>query len=98
MSVLSLMFSEAFDIAVRDLAAAERHGWAVAGPEAYPLVLRINPGMAVRPPLAWELKLLEGCLRAIPEFLAEKTAAAAKTVVAAASGELTVRLSWVRRR
>jgi tetratricopeptide (TPR) repeat protein len=97
MSVLSMMFSEAFEISVRDLAAAERHGWTVAGPEAYPMVLRINPGMAIRPPLVWELELLEGCLRAIPEFLAEKTAASAKTV-AVASGELTVRLSSVQQR
>ena len=44
----------------------------MAGPEAYPLVLRINPGMAVRPPLAWELELLEACLRAIPKFLARQ--------------------------
>jgi hypothetical protein len=30
----------------------------VAGPEAYPLVVRINPGLAMRPPLVWELELL----------------------------------------
>lgn len=94
MSALSLMFSEAFEIPVRDLDAAERHGWPIAGPEAYPLVLRINPGLATRPPLVWELELLEGCLSAIPEFLAEKKAVSVKTV-ATASGELTVRLSWV---
>ena len=94
MSALSLMFSEAFEIPVRDLDTAERHGWPVAGPEAYPLVIRINPGHAVRPPLAWELELLEGCLRAIPEFLAEKNAVLVKTV-ATASAKLTVQLSWV---
>ena len=94
MSALSLMFSEAFEIPVRDLDAAERHGWPVAGPEAYPLVIRINPGFAMRPPLVWELELLEGCLRAIPEFLAGKNAVLAKTV-AVASAKLTVRLSWV---
>ena len=93
MSALSLMFSEPFEIPVRDLDAAEKHGWPVAGPEAYPMVIRINPGGAVRPPLAWELELLEGCLRAIPEFLAEKNAVLVKTV-AAASAKLTVRLSW----
>ena len=60
MSALSLMFSEAFEIPVRDLDAAERHGWPVAGPEAYPLVIRINPGLAVRPPLAWELEASGG--------------------------------------
>jgi hypothetical protein len=94
MSALSLMFSEAFEIAVRDLDAAERHGWPVAGPEAYPLVLRVNPGLAMRPPLVWELELLEGCLRAIPEFLAKKNAALVKTV-AAGSAKLTMRLSCV---
>jgi hypothetical protein len=97
MSALSLMFSEAFEIPVRDLVAAERHGWPVAGPEAYPLVIRINPGFAMRPPLVWELELLEGCLRAIPEFLAGKNAVLVKTV-AAASAKLTVRLSWVGER
>jgi hypothetical protein len=66
----------------------------VAGPEAYPLVIRINPGLAMRPPLVWELELLEGCLRAIPEFLVEKHASLIKTV-AVASGELTLRLAWV---
>ena len=71
--------------------------WAVTGPEAHPLVIRINPGRVMRPPLVWELELLEGCLLAIPEFLAEKNAALVKTV-AAASGELTVRLSWVGER
>jgi tetratricopeptide (TPR) repeat protein len=94
MSALSLMFSEPFEIPVRDLDAAERHGWSVAGPEAYPMVIRVNPGCAVRPPLAWELELLEGCLLAIPDFLAEKNAVMVKDV-AAASTKLTVRLSWV---
>lgn len=93
MSALSLMFSEAFEISVRDLDAVERHGFEVAGPEAYPLVIRINPGRAIRPPLTWELELLEGCLSAIPEFLAGKRTVLEKTV-AAASGKLTIRLSW----
>jgi hypothetical protein len=93
MSALSLMFSEAFEIPVRDLDATERYGWPVAGPEAYPLVIRINPGRAVRPPLAWELELLEGCLLAIPEFLAEKTTAQRK-VVATTTGRSAMRLSW----
>jgi tetratricopeptide (TPR) repeat protein len=93
MSVLSMMFSEAFEISVRELDAAEKHGWTVAGPEAYPLVLRVNPGLAMRPPLVWELELLEGCLRMIPEFLTEKNAVLVKTVVAA-SRKMTMRLSW----
>ncbi len=94
MSALSMMFSEAFEIPVRDLDAAEKHGWAVAGPEAYPLVIRVKPGLAIRPPLPWELELLEGCLRTIPDFVAEKNPMLVKTV-AAASAPLTVQLSWV---
>ena len=48
MSAISLMFSEAFNLSTRDLDAAEKLGWQVAGPEAYPLVIRVNPGPAVR--------------------------------------------------
>lgn len=96
MSALSLMFSEAFEIPVRDLNAVEKNGWPVAGPEAYPLVLRINPGRAVRPPLAWELELLEGCLRAIAEFVMQKDTTLSKAVPVA-SDELTLRLAWVAR-
>ncbi len=67
-SALSVTYGEAFDIAAEDADAAEEHGWPIAGPEAYPCVLRVNPGMAVRTPLKWEFELLEGCLRAIPDF------------------------------
>ena len=93
-SGLSIIYSEAFEISTRDLDAAEREGWPVAGPEAYPLVLRINPGMAVRPPLAWELELLEGCLRAIPKFLTRDAPTPARMTVPVTSGELTLQLQW----
>jgi len=94
MSALSLMFSEAFEISTRYLDAAEKHGWPVASPEAYPLVVRINPGSAMRAPLAWELEVLELCLRTIPEFLVTKRASASKKVTIAA-GELNIHLTWV---
>lgn len=94
-SAMSLMYSEAFEISVRDLDAAEREGWPVAGPEAYPLVLRINPGMAVRPPLAWELEILEGCLRAIPPFVVRAERTPARMTVPVSTGELTLELTWV---
>ncbi|HPM79298.1 MAG TPA: hypothetical protein PLF81_01295 [Candidatus Anammoximicrobium sp.] len=93
-SGMSLMYSEAFEISVRDLDAAEREDWPVAGPEAYPLVLRINPGMAVRPPLAWELEILEGCLRAVPPFLARAERTPARMTVPVSTGELTLELTW----
>jgi len=95
-SGLSVMFGEPFEISVRDLDAAEKNGWPIAGPEAYPLIVRINPGMAVRPPLAWELELTEACLRAIPGFLRREANTEARMVVPTSSGELDVSLSWLQ--
>jgi len=93
-SSLSLLYSEAFEIPVQDLDAVERYGWPVAGPEAYPMVLRVNPGQAVRAPLAWELDLLEGCIRLMPGFLKEKPPRKTATVPIG-TGDLTLELSWV---
>jgi hypothetical protein len=76
-SAISVTYGEAFDIAPPDVDAAEEQGWPVAGPEAYPCALRVNPGMAFRAPLKWELELLEGCLRAIPDFLGRQVDKAA---------------------
>ena len=92
---LSVMYSEAFEISVRDLAAAEEHGWPVAGPEAYPLAIRVNPGMAIRPPLVWEVELLEACLRAIPVFLKRPDRSPARMAVPVTGGELDMELSWL---
>jgi len=93
-SGLSVTYGEEFEIALPDLAAAEKFGWPVAGPEAYPCAMRINPGMAVRTPLVWELELLESVLRAVPVFIDAKTDGLAKTVPTA-TGELTLKLSWL---
>ena len=54
--------------------------------------------MAFRPPLAWELELMEGCLRAIPEFVKrhqQDDPAVEEITVPTASGELHLTLSWV---
>lgn len=93
-SAISLTFGEAFEIAPRDLDAAEELGWPIAGSEAYPSAMRVSPGMAMRTPLKWELELLEGCLRAIPEFLGQ-SANSLQTTVPSASGTLTLQLSWM---
>ena len=66
---LTLLFGDETEISVLDLEAVRKHGWDVAGPEAYPLIFRKERGMRIRPPLACELELMEGCLRAIPDFL-----------------------------
>jgi hypothetical protein len=65
----SVTFGEEWDIPVADLDAAKEHGWPVARPDAYPEVFRKERGLSVRPPLAWELELMEACLRAIPEIV-----------------------------
>jgi len=96
MSTISVTFDEEFDMAPADLDAAEQFGWPVAGPEAYPSAMRVNPGVAVRAPLAWELELLEGCLRAVPGFVRTKGDEPQRYTVPVISGELPLVLSWVR--
>jgi hypothetical protein len=53
-------------------------------------------GKSFRRPLAWELELLEGCLRAVPEFVRKKTRRLQplSLTVPVASGELVLVLSW----
>jgi tetratricopeptide (TPR) repeat protein len=94
----AVTFGEAWDIPVADLEAARRHGWPVARPDAYPSVFHKERGMALRRPLAWELELLEGCLRAVPEFVNRRRQddpAGEEMTVPVASGELRLALSWV---
>jgi hypothetical protein len=93
---LAVVFGEKGELMPADEEAAERFGWAVAGPEAYPSVYRIEPGLSMWPPLAWELQLLEGCLRAAPEFARKKTRRLAPLAITVptGSGELPLTLSW----
>ncbi len=95
-SGLSVLFGEAFDIAVRDLDAAEKHAWPVASAEAYPMIIRMNPGMAMRPPLHWELELTEACLRSIPAFLQNTTKDTRVQTVPTAGGNVQISLDWYR--
>lgn len=71
-SALSVMFGEKFDISAVDYDAIHESGWPVASEEAYPTVIRVNPGLAVRLPLAWEIELLECCLQLLPQFIESK--------------------------
>jgi tetratricopeptide (TPR) repeat protein len=96
---LSITYGDETEVPVQDLDAAEQYGWEVAGPEAYPAPMRKERGLVMRPPLAWELRLLEACLRAIPPFVArhdrDDPAPFAQEVPTAA-GPLTLELSWVK--
>jgi hypothetical protein len=91
---LSVMYGEAFEIPIADLDAGERYGWPVVGAEAYPNPIYVNPGRSMRPPLAWELELIEGCLRAIPQFL-QVGAANAQIKVPASRGTLTLQITQI---
>jgi tetratricopeptide (TPR) repeat protein len=73
MSALSLMFGESLQLSPRDLAAQEKHHWDVAGPEAYPCVLRVKKRMKLISPTMEEMKVMRVCLDAIPAFLRDTT-------------------------
>ena len=94
----SVTFGEESDIPVADLEAAKRHGWPVARADAYPSVFHKARGLSTRPPLAWELELLEGCLRAIPAFVGRRRQddpTREEMTAPASSGELKLGLAWV---
>jgi tetratricopeptide (TPR) repeat protein len=94
----TVTFGEEWDIPVADLEAAQRHGWPVARPDAYPSVFHKERGLSLRPPLAWELELMEACLRAVPEFVQRRKQddpAGEEFTVPVASGPLKLALSWV---
>jgi tetratricopeptide (TPR) repeat protein len=94
----TVTFGEEWDIPVADLEAARRHGWQVARADAYPEVFHKERGLSLRPPLAWELELMEGCLRAVPEFVnrhPQGDPATEEITVPVPSGELRLVLSWV---
>jgi hypothetical protein len=97
---LSVTFDPETQIPAADLLAARRHRWEVAGPDAYPWAFRAAEGPRMVPPLAWELELLEACMRAIPKFVAQnqsRNLAISRTTVPVASGmrSLKLVLSWV---
>jgi hypothetical protein len=95
---LSVTYGEQTEIAVADLEAAEKYGWEVAAPDAYPCPVRKERGLVMRPPLAWELHLLEATLRAVPDFVAEhdrEADAPYVKVVGTGGGPLRLELSWV---
>jgi tetratricopeptide (TPR) repeat protein len=94
----SLIFGEEIDLPLADVEAARLLGWKVARTDAWPLVMHKERGLSHRPPLTWELELLEGCLRAIPAFVQRRQQddpATEETTVAVASGELKLIMSWV---
>jgi hypothetical protein len=71
-SILAIVFGQKKQIIDADLEMAQQYKLTVAGPKAFPLFLRQEPGPLTRPPFDLELQFLDGCLRAIPRFLGRK--------------------------
>jgi tetratricopeptide (TPR) repeat protein len=94
----SVTFGEESHCPSADLDACKKYGWQVARPDAYPEIMHKERGLSVRPPLAWQLELMEGCLRAVPDFIErhkQDDTAREEMTVPVASGELKLVLSWV---
>lgn len=94
----TVIFGGPSEIPVADLDAAERHGWKVAGPDAYPWFFHKERGMTTHPPLAWQLELMEACLRTIPDFIQRRgqdDPTQEVMPVTLASGTLEMTLAWI---
>lgn len=97
-AALAVIFGSKKDLVASDQEAIRQYHWKVASGKAYPSVYRKEPGLSMRPPLAWELELMEGCLRAVPDFVSRRRQddpAKEEVAMPVASGELTLGLSWV---
>ena len=98
LSFTALHFGHRSEYSPDELEKAKRLGFEVAGPGAYPVFLRKEPGKDFRSPDAGELELLEACLSVIPDFL--KRAEDRKRDVygyafKGMTGKMALELSWV---
>ena len=94
----SVIFGEESEIPVPDLEAARTYSWRVARPDAYPEIFHKERGTSLRPPLAWELELMEACLRAVPDFVSRRRqddTTPEMMTVAIVAGERRLELAWV---
>lgn len=90
---MSLTFDPERDTSEADLLAIREHGWAIAGPEAYPTFFFKERGMSMRPLTLSEIDLLEACLRAIPAFMAARKPGDASAWTVDLDGS-PLRLAW----
>ncbi|MFO0907867.1 MAG: tetratricopeptide repeat protein [Isosphaeraceae bacterium] len=95
---LSLTYGTKQEIPVEDLDAVETNGWEIAASDAYPSPVRKERGLTMRPPLSWELQLIEATLRALPDFLIHHDRGDSDPeafTVATGLGPLRLELSWI---
>lgn len=101
-AMIQVTYGEAFDTLPADLDMIERWNLEIAAPEAYPQIGLLQGGDLTRSLLTWELELLEGALRAIPDFCekfpngndGEELLIDAPTV----TGSLPIHIRWVNPR
>ncbi len=95
---LTVTFDDEGSIPEADIEAIERHGWAIADPEAYPSIFRKERGLSMRPPLSWEIDLMDACLRVLPDFVARRPpddTTRELVPVPGASPSMELGLSWI---
>lgn len=95
---LTVTLGEEFESPPADVDAALKHGWPLPAPGVYPHVFRKERGLSLRPPLAWELELVDASLRAVPGFVerhAQDDAAVETITVRVPAGPLALKLSLV---
>ena len=94
----AVTFGEESDLTLSDIEAVRQYGWKVARADAYPSIYHKERGMSMRPPLTWELELMEALMRALPPFVQHRRAddpTPEAASVRVASGELPLTLAWV---
>jgi tetratricopeptide (TPR) repeat protein len=90
----AVVYGEEWNVPVADLDAAKRHGWPVAREDAYPHAMHTDAEMSMRQAVAWELELLETCLRALPDFVRRRRQDDG-TREEVTVGPVKIALSWV---
>ena len=94
----ALVFGEEWDVPVADVEAAKRHAWPVAREDAYPNLMHTDAEMSMRQANAGEVRMLEACLRALPDFVRRRRqddGTRDEVTVGTASGPVKLALSWV---
>ena len=95
---LTVTFDDDAAISEADLEAIEQHRWTIASPEAYPSLFRKERGLSMRPPLSWEIDLMDACLRVLPDFVSRRSPddpTRELVPVPGASSPLELGLGWI---
>jgi hypothetical protein len=98
LSNIAVHFEDRGQVGAEAFEAIRRHRFEVAGPNAYPSAFRMEVGRKFRPPVAWELELLEACLWTIPDFLKrakDRPPEVFEYAFDGTIGRMTLDLSWV---